>query len=333
MLFDPHSAPAGTPDVQASEQIGLVGIGLMGSALAERLAAGRLRVAGFDINPGRCQVLTELGGEPLPDARAVAAACDRILLSLPDSTVVEQVLEQMRDQLRPGQVIVDTGTGAPGPAIALGARLARAGVAYLDATISGSSAQVRSGEVTLMVGGTDAAFRKCRDMFGLFARRVFHVGACGSGSTIKLVSNLILGLNRAALAEGLAFAKALGLDPAQSLEVLRESMAYSRIMDTKGDKMVNGDFEAHAKLSQHLKDVRLILEAGAEAGAELPLTRTHRQLLDAAEEAGLGHLDNSAIIRVFVNGAAPAVRTARDDGDEGGNVDAAPPPTASPTRP
>jgi 3-hydroxyisobutyrate dehydrogenase-like beta-hydroxyacid dehydrogenase len=287
----------------------------MGSALAERFVAGGLRVAGHDIDLARCQVLTELGGEPLPNAAAVALACDRILLSLPDNTVVEQVLDQMWAHLRPGQVIVDTSTGAPGPAIALGARLARAGVAYLDATVSGSSAQVRAGDVTLMVGGTETAFGKCRDMFGLFARRAFHVGPCGSGSTIKLVTNLVLGLNRAALAEGLAFARALGLEQAQALDVLRVSMAYSRIMDTKGDKMVNGDFEAQAKLSQHLKDVRLILEAGTDAGAELPLTRTHQHLLDAAEAAGLGQLDNSAIIQVFVKCASLA-RRAAENGEE-----------------
>jgi 3-hydroxyisobutyrate dehydrogenase-like beta-hydroxyacid dehydrogenase len=281
------------------ECVGLIGLGLMGAALAERLLKGGLRVIGYDLNPARCRVLANLGGEPVADAAAVVGACHVVLLSLPDSVVVEQVLAEVTDDLRPGQIIIDTSTGDPTRAGALGERLARLGVKYLDATVSGSSAQVRAGEVTVMVGGSDAAFRKCRRLFDLFADHTFRVGPCGSGSTMKLVTNLVLGLNRAALAEGLSFAKALGLELPQALEVLRKSMAYSRIMDTKGAKMVSGEFEAQAKLSQHLKDVRLILAAGMGTGTDLPLSRTHRELLEAAEAAGLGQLDNSAIIRVF----------------------------------
>ena len=119
---------------------------------------------------------------------------------------------------------------------------------------------------------------------------------------MKLVTNLVLGLNRAALAEGLAFAESLGLDASRALTVLGESMAYSRVMDTKGAKMVQGNFTPQAKLSQHLKDVRLILEAAGGAGAELPLSQAHRLLLEAAEAAGLGELDNSAIIRAIKTG-------------------------------
>src|SRR5206468_3291821 len=167
----------------------------------------------------------------------VVGECQRILLSLPDSNVVDQVLDEVEDDLRNGQIIVDTTTGDPARAGALGERLGRMGVKFLDATISGSSAQVRAGEVTLMVGGSEAAFKRCRDLFDLFAEHAFRVGPCGSGSTMKLVTNLVLGLNRAALAEGLTFAKALGLDLGQALEVLRKSMAYSAIMDTKGAKM------------------------------------------------------------------------------------------------
>ena len=283
----------------ASERVGMIGLGLMGMALAERLLKGGVRVIGYDVNPARCRMLAVAGGEPAADSGAVVAECQRVFLSLPDSNVVEQVLGDVEDELRHGQIVVDTTTGDPARAGALGERLGRMGVKFLDATISGSSAQVRAGEVTLMVGGSESAFKRCRDLFDLFAAHAFRVGPCGAGSTMKLVTNLVLGLNRAALAEGLTFAKALGLDLGQALEVLRKSMAYSAIMDTKGAKMVSGEFEAQAKLSQHLKDVRLILAAGMGRGAELPLSQTHRELLEAAEAAGLGQLDNSAIIRVF----------------------------------
>lgn len=280
-------------------RVGLVGIGLMGSALAERLIEGGMTVVGYDTNPRRCELLGQLGGEPVSDAAAVARHCDQILLSLPDSSDVEQTLADIGNRLAAGRVIVDTTTGDPLRAAVLGGQLAGDGAAYLDATISGSSVQVRTGDVTVMVGGSEPAFAQCRPLFGTFARHAFHVGPCGSGSVMKLVTNLVLGLNRAALAEGLSFAKALGIAPGQALAVLHESMAYSRIMDTKGQKMVSGDFETQARLSQHLKDVRLILQAAGDAGAELPLSRTHQELLETAEAAGLGQLDNSAIIRVF----------------------------------
>ena len=115
------------------------------------------------------------------------------------------------------------------------------------------------------------------------------------------VTNLVLGLNRAALAEGLAFAGALGLEGSATLDVMRHSMAYSRIMDTKGEKMVRRDFAPQAKLAQHLKDVRLMLEATDLA---LPLTGAHRALLEKAVALGCGELDNSAIIRAYEEEAA-----------------------------
>jgi 3-hydroxyisobutyrate dehydrogenase-like beta-hydroxyacid dehydrogenase len=220
-------------------------------------------------------------------------------MSLPDSNVVQAVLTEMGPSLSPEQIIVDTSTGDPEDASTMGRRLAERGICYLDATISGSSQQVRQGEAVVLAGGPAAAFDRCQDLFRLFARRWFHLGPCGSGSQMKLVSNLVLGLNRAALAEGLWLGKMLGLDLEKVLMVLRESMAYSRIMDTKGEKMIAGDFQPQARLSQHHKDVRLMLQAAAKAGTDLPLSRAHAHLLELAENAGCGALDNSAIIRAF----------------------------------
>jgi 3-hydroxyisobutyrate dehydrogenase-like beta-hydroxyacid dehydrogenase len=116
---------------------------------------------------------------------------------------------------------------------------------------------------------------------------------------MKLVTNLVLGLNRAALAEGLAFAESFGLDLVRTLEVMRGSAAYSRIMDTKGERMINREFTPDARLSQHLKDVRLIVDIGQQAGLQMPLSAAHRAVLEQAEAAGFGDLDNSAIINVL----------------------------------
>jgi 3-hydroxyisobutyrate dehydrogenase-like beta-hydroxyacid dehydrogenase len=282
-----------------SEVIGIIGLGLMGSALASRLLQGGFGITGWDIDSSRCAVLSQIGGKAAVDAAEVVKSCPRVLLSLPDHKVVTDVVRGASASLRRGQMIIDTSTGDPEQAMELGRELDGQGVCYLDATVSGSSAQVGTGEVTVMVGGPKEVFEQCQDLFRCFARRTFHIGPWGSGVRMKLVTNLILGLNRATLAEGLAFAKALDLDPTQTLTVLRESPAYSRVLDSKGPKMAAGSFEPEARLSQHLKDVRLMLAAASRAGLTLPLSETHRRLLELAEAAGLGQLDNSAIIRVF----------------------------------
>lgn len=280
-------------------QLGLIGIGLMGTALAERLLAAGCRVIGWDLNSDRTAALAALGGEVAGGLKDVVSGCDRVLLSLPTHEVVSEVISVTRESWRPGQLCIDTSTGDPAAAERTGAELSVTGTEYLDATISGSSAQLRTGDAVFLVGAKPAAFAACEDLFSILANKVFHTGPVGSGARMKLVTNLVLGLNRAALAEGLHFARGLGLDGEQVLLLLRESMAYSRIMDTKGEKMLRADFEPQARLAQHLKDVRLMLEASEESGISLPLSTTHRALLERAVANGWGELDNSAIIRAF----------------------------------
>jgi 3-hydroxyisobutyrate dehydrogenase-like beta-hydroxyacid dehydrogenase len=286
------------PNAEGSP-LGLIGVGLVGTAIAERLLGAGWRVIGWDVDSGRCSALEAAGGTVSGGIAEVFAASDRILLSLPTDEVVAAVLRDAEGSLRAGQVIVDTSTGAPESAVEQARRLSRRGVSYLDATVSGSSQQLRDGVAVLLVGAEEAAFRACHDLFASLAPTTFHTGPPGSGARMKLVTNLVLGLNRAVLAEGLAFAEAVGVDPSAALEVLRGSLAYSRAMDAKGRKMIEGDFDPQARLSQHLKDVRLILRAATEVGWGLPLTETHRSLLEQAEAAGWGDLDNSAIIKVL----------------------------------
>ncbi len=269
----------------------------MGQALARRFVAGGFEVVGWDVSESCRVALAQLGGRTGESVDEVLASCDRVVLSLPDSKIVREVLHSAT--LRNGQIIIDTSTGDPDDAVAMASELSAKGVRYLDATISGSSAQVAAGTVTLMIGGDAEVVAGCSDVFACIGPTVFHVGEAGSGARMKLVTNLVLGLNRAALAEGLTLARMLGLGLAQSLEVLQGSMAYSRIMDTKGAKMISADFTPQAKLSQHLKDVRLMLQAAEARGLQLPLSEAHRALLERAEAMGCGELDNSAIIKAF----------------------------------
>lgn len=279
----------------------------MGSAFAERLMGGGFGVLGCDIDARRREALVRQGGSAVADAREVFRACDRVMLSLPSHRETAEVMTAAADDLRPGCIVIDTTTGDPAHTAAVAQALGARGVHALDATVSGSSAQVRTGAVTLMVGGDAAAFAACRDLFTRIGQQTFHTGPAGTGARMKLVTNLVLGLNRAALAEGLALAESLDLDPTQTLAVMRACPAYSRIMDTKGERMIRGEFSPDARLSQHLKDVRLIVETGQVAGLPMTLSAAHRAVLEAAEAGGWGELDNSAIIRALR--AAPERRS------------------------
>ena len=229
----------------------------------------------------------------------MARECSHILLSLPDSSISTSVIEQLRPHLRPDAIIIDTTTGSPIEMTQLGEQLAEQGVGYLDATVGGSSMQAREGEALIMVGGDNAHVAACQGILNALGHKTMHVGPSGSGARMKLVVNLVLGLNRAVLAEGLSFAKATGVDPAKALEVLKASPAHSTVMDTKGDKMLTGDFTAQARLRQHLKDVRLILESAVASGATTPLSEWHVETLQALVDQGHGDDDNSSIIRAF----------------------------------
>jgi 3-hydroxyisobutyrate dehydrogenase-like beta-hydroxyacid dehydrogenase len=281
------------------ETIGLIGVGLLGSAMAERFLKSGYGVLGFDIVPARLAELERMGGKATESNAHVAKQCRRIVLSLPHSGVVKTVLDEVEPHLASGAIVIDTSTGDPEEMAGFGARLAKHGVYYVDATVGGSSKQTRARDVIAMCGGDARVWPECEKLLASFARKSFYLGPCGAGARMKLVNNLVLGLNRAVLAEGLTFAEACGVDPAKALEVLASGSAYSRVMDVKGQKMLKRDYSLEARLSQHLKDVRLILAAGQRNGAKLPLSALHRKLLEDAEAAGYGEQDNSAVIEVF----------------------------------
>ncbi len=269
--------------------VGLVGLGLMGAAITARLRAAGFEVLGWDVSVERRGAHDWCAA----DAGEVFARCDRVLLSLPHLGVSGEVIDSVA--VRPGQIVIDTTTGEPAQAVELAGRLKSFGATYIDAAVSGSSAQLRAGEAVVLAGGDLEAVARCDDLLSALARGTIHAGDSGNGAKLKLVTNLVLGLNRAALAEGLTLARSFGIDPKLALRALSEGAAYSRVMEAKGPKMLTGDFSPEARLSQHLKDVRLMLAAGGC----LPLTETHRVLLERAEALGFGAADNSAIIKAL----------------------------------
>ena len=184
--------------------------------------------------------------------------------------------------------------------IQIGQLLKKEGIDYLDATVGGSSEQAKNQEVILMIGGASEAFQQCNDLWECWSKQFYYLGPTGSGAKMKLVMNLILGLNRAVLAEGLSFAKAMELPLEKTLEILKVSPASSEVMKTKGTKMISQDFTPpQARLKQHLKDVRLIIESARNLSQAVPLSELHESILEELSQSGFGDEDNSAVIRFF----------------------------------
>jgi len=289
------------PDTER-ETIGLVGIGLVGTALAENLLAAGYQVIGFARSEASRANLQRLGGRAAGRLGQVTEEAARVILSLPDSDVVDQIVSGPGGLLAAGsglRLILDTTTGEPERTEALAARCAAYGVLFADAPISGSSEQIRRRQGVVLVGGERSAYDSCLDLIRAVADRHYYLGGPGAGSRAKLASNLILGLNRLALAEGLVFAERLGLDLPAFLAMLKTTPAYSCAMDVKGEKMLRGNFAPQSKVAQHHKDLRIILECAAKAGQELPLAGLHKEILEQAIEAGEGDLDTSVVLQVL----------------------------------
>ena len=280
--------------------VAIVGLGLMGEVCARRLLDAKIAVTGFDIEPSRRARLAEIGGQPVQSVAGLARQARCIIIAVFSTDQVEDVLE---NDLLPalgegsGKIVLCMSTCDPDRVAALAKRVVPRGIRYLDVPVSGTSEQVRRGEGVALIGGDMAIAEDVKDVLdSLFPRR-FHVGGIGDGGRAKLAVNLILGLNRLALAEGLAFAERLGLDPSSFLDVARGSAAYSQVMDTKGRKMVRNDFSPEGRVRQTLKDARLMLDQAAAYGQKLSMLEVHADLLEACVRAGEGDLDNSAVIK------------------------------------
>lgn len=278
-----------------STRVGIIGLGLLGSAIAERLVA-----AGWEVHGCDPRVASQAGVQLHQESGDVFAACDRVFFSLPSSAIAASVVAGTGERIRSGHVIIDTTTGEPGEVIAIAAEVAARGGCYVEANVAGSSVLLRSGEAALFLAGDEDVIRTMERLLSDLAHQRFHLGAAGSASRFKLVHNLVLGLHRAVLAEGLQFAASLGFDPGQTLALLQQTPAVSGVMATKGQRMIERRFDPpQARLSQHLKDVRLMLAEAGRTGARLPLSTLHCRLLEEVAAAGLGDADNAAIIEAF----------------------------------
>jgi 3-hydroxyisobutyrate dehydrogenase-like beta-hydroxyacid dehydrogenase len=285
--------------MNAQPSVGIVGLGLVGQALAARLLAAGFSVSGYDLRPEARQAF---GGNAASSVSEVGARAECVVLAVFDSKDVIEVVEGADGLLAGGSIVrsvIDCSTGDPARLAALSERLARRGVAFIEGPLSGSSQQIAAGEATQLLGGDAAAIAACDAVLRALASQRIHVGAAGMAAKAKLATNLVLGLNRAALAEGMVFAETLGIAPETFLALVLATPARSGAAEAKGEMMVRGDFAPQSRIRQHLKDVELMLASAQQAGQPLPLSETHATLMRAAIGAGDGDLDNAALIQQF----------------------------------
>lgn len=277
------------------QTVGLFGLGLMGEVLSSRLMAAGFAVMGNDIEPAKNAKLAARGGKS--GAPTEVARCAIIVLAVFNTDQVEDVVEEtLLSHAGEGTIVLCTSTCDPDRIEALAKRLAGTKLRFLDTPVSGTSEQVRAGDGVGLIGGDPVVAEAAKPVLDALFPRRFHIGKAGDGGRAKLAVNLILGLNRMALAEGLAFAERVGLDPKAFLEVAKGAASYSQVMDTKGPKMVAGDFSPQGYVKQHLKDVHLMLDQAEKLGQDLPMLRVHRDVLEACVRAGEAERDNSIVI-------------------------------------
>lgn len=287
--------------------IGVIGLGLMGSAAAARLTSAGFTVIGYDVDAGAAGRLGLPAEQRARSIAEIADRCDCCVVAVFNTEQVEQVLEgagglaEARDagaeRERPPLAVVCISTCDPEAISALAARLPRERIAFVEVPVSGTSQQFVRGDGLGLVAGSDTDIARLAPVLDAMLPKRHRVGKPGDGGRAKLAINLMLGVNRAALAEGLVFAERMGLDPTAFLAVARDSAAYSQIMDVKGAKMIAADFTPHGKVNQSMKDFTLMLEQAKRLGQRLPLGETYAGLMQGCIDHGEAELDNGAVIR------------------------------------
>jgi 3-hydroxyisobutyrate dehydrogenase-like beta-hydroxyacid dehydrogenase len=280
-------------------RIGLVGVGLLGSAVATRLLLHGFEVVGYDIRATQSEALHPQGLRAAASVAEATADAEVVFTILPTLESVEAVVcgpGGLVETAPRRTVLIQMSTISPELTRRLHSAATTAELPFLDAPISGTSAMVARGDCTILVGGDPALVERCRPIFDAIARQTVHLGAAGMATLAKLVTNLLVALNTAALAEALVLATKGGLDPVTLLAAIQHSAGSSRMLDVRGPLMVSGTFPPQMKLDLFLKDLRLMLDEGQRLRVPLPLTSMAQQLYAAAAEAGAGTQDLAAVI-------------------------------------
>jgi len=281
------------------KRIGIIGVGLLGSAVATRLLKGKFEVKGYDTRPEQIKALCAQGLIAAGSIAEVAADTDAVFTILPTLQSVEATMGGLIATAPPDCTLIQMSTISPELTRRLAGAAAAKRLDFLDAPMSGTSTMVERGDCAIFVAGDRARADACRPVFDAIAKKTVYVGDLGMASLAKLATNLLVGLNTAALAEAFVLAAKGGLAPAALLELLKDSAADSKMLEVRGPLMADHRFDPQMKIDLFLKDFKLMLEEGFRLGVPLPLTSVTHQLATATAVAGRGEEDLAAMITTF----------------------------------
>jgi len=298
MPSTPPTSPAPAP--VAARTLAVLGVGRMGAPVARRLAAAGHHVRAWSRNPAQAAALAPAGVEQAPSPADAVRGVDALVLLLANDAAIEELLDAggVAAALAPPAVVIEMSTCPPAGARRRAAALAERGIGHIDAPVSGGVTGAEAGTLSIMVGGDADVLARVADVLAPLGRTT-HVGPSGAGQLAKAVNQTIVSGAIAAVAEGIALARAGGADAARVHEALRGGWADGPVFRELGARMIERDFTPGASVASQIKDLRIILELAASLGLELPLTREIAARYEALRDAGEDQLDHSALIRLL----------------------------------
>ena len=284
------------------KKISVIGLGLMGTPIATLLMKAGYQVTGFDILKKQVSNLVPLGLKTANSPKEAARGTDLVILSLPNwSAVLEAVegKEGVAAGAQKGQIVVDTSTSPPWESRALGEKLARKRIEWMDVPISGSSAQARMGNMVFMAGGKRSIFERIKPVLDRIGKKTVYAGKMGDGATLKLVINHTLYLNQAAAIEGLVLGMKAGLKPDVLFDVITSGAASSDLLISRGKDMLSGNFSPKGPVVLANKDLTLSMETARRLGVVLPVGALYQQLLLKAHYNGWDRQDATVVMKIY----------------------------------
>ena len=284
----------------AQQSVGMIGLGIMGSAMSANLMRAGFRVAGFDVVPRRRAEHKRTGGIAAKSPRDVAKRADLIITSLPSAHALAEVAAGLAASAKRGTIVIETSTLPIPVKEAARAALAKRGVILLDCPLSGTGAQARVKDLLIYVSGDRSAYRRIVPVLEGFTSANYYVGAFGAGSKMKFVANLLVAIHNVAAAEAMVLGMKAGLDPAMVLKVVAGGAGGSRMFQVRGPMMVKGDYsEATMKNEVWQKDMTIIGDFARELDCPTPLFAASAPIYNAAMAMGLGKEDTGAVCAVL----------------------------------
>jgi 3-hydroxyisobutyrate dehydrogenase-like beta-hydroxyacid dehydrogenase len=284
----------------AQQSVGMIGLGIMGSAMSFNLGRAGFRVIGYDVMPKRRAEHVRAGGTAAKSPRDVARRAGILITSLPSAKALAQVAEELAASAPRGTTVIETSTLPIGAKTAARDVLAKRGVILLDCPLSGTGAQARVKDLIIYVSGDRAAYRKAAPVMQGFTRANYYVGPFGAGSKMKFVANLLVAIHNVAAAEAMVLAMKAGLDPALVLKVVSDGAGSSRMFQVRGPMMVKGDYsEATMKNEVWQKDMTIIADFARNIDCPTPLFAASAPIYNAAMAMGLAKEDTGAVCAVL----------------------------------